>query len=145
MNKEIDELESILNFKKPAFRRLKVLKNNMKFKFYYMAIQRIIHDFKNINYDLEYFIEFIVKNDKNYKENYPKLIELINEFRKYEKVSIFKLNDDKFKKTFLNLISRINYCFNHFLFNDYCYKKNRKVCIFYYYFGSNGKYFRSIY
>ena len=60
MNKEIDELESILNFKKPAFTRLRVLKNNMKFKMYYMAIQRIIYDFKNINYDLKYFIEFIV-------------------------------------------------------------------------------------
>ena len=87
----------------------------MKFKFYYMAIQRIIYDFKNINYDLKYFIEFIVKNDKNYKENYPKLIELINEYRKYQKVSIFKLSDDEFIKTFLSLISKINYCLNSIL------------------------------
>jgi hypothetical protein len=115
MNKEIDELESILNFKKPAFTRLRVLKNNMKFKMYYMAIQRIIYDFKNINYDLKYFIGFIVKNDKNYKENYPKLIELINEYRKYQKVSIFKLSDDEFRNTFLSLISKINYCLNSIL------------------------------
>lgn len=115
MEKEIDELVSILNFKKPAFRRLNVLKNNMKFKFYYMAIQNIIQFFRNINYDLKYFIEFIVKNDKNYKENYPKLIELINEFRKYQTVSIFRFSDDEFRKTFLSLISKINYCLNSIL------------------------------